>query len=176
MSQSSNSGSNYGGRVPNSSATVKTFNVGESTALWKKESVGTNTLTQVVTTTSPADVLIKGDLTVTGTIINPSDKILKKNIQDVNEEQTNKLLNLEVKSFTYKNDVLNKQHYGFIAQDFENEYSELVSKMIDKQYGNVKGINYLELVPLLVSKMQMMQKEIDELKSIVKCDKKEEDK
>jgi hypothetical protein len=55
-------------------------------------------------------------------------------------------------------------HYGFIAQDFEKEYPELVTIKPDKTKQNIKAINYLEIIPLLVSKIQIMQKEIDELR------------
>jgi hypothetical protein len=54
----------------------------------------------------------------------------------------------------------NATHYGFIAQDMEHIFPELV------QYNDaltLKTINYLELIPLLVSKMQKMQMQIDEL-------------
>jgi hypothetical protein len=38
----------------------------------------------------------------------------------------------------------------------------------DNKYNNLKAINYLEIIPLLVDKIQMMQKEIDELKTHIK--------
>ncbi len=48
--------------------------------------------------------------------------------------------------------------------DFEKEFPELVSIKPDKNLANIKAINYLEIIPLLVNKIQIMQKEIDELK------------
>ena len=59
-------------------------------------------------------------------------------------------------------------HYGFIAQDFEKEFPELISVKPDNNMANIKAINYLEIIPLLVSKIQMMQTEIDELKIQIK--------
>ena len=46
----------------------------------------------------------------------------------------------------------------------EKEFPELVSIKPDKNLANIKAINYLEIIPLLVNKIQLMQKEIDELK------------
>ena len=69
--------------------------------------------------------------------------------------------------FTFNDDPLKNTHYGFIAQDFENDFPELVSIKPDKNLANIKAINYLEIIPLLVNKIQIMQKEIDELKATV---------
>ena len=74
-------------------------------------------------------------------------------------------MKLRATKFTFKSDINKKIHYGFIAQEFEEYFPELVVSKIDKDVANLKAINYLELVPLLVYQMQNMQKEIDELKS-----------
>ena len=59
---------------------------------------------------------------------------------------------------------MKKLHYGFIAQEFEEHFPELVVSKVDKDIANLKAINYLEMIPLLVHQVQQMQKEIDELK------------
>jgi hypothetical protein len=41
----------------------------------------------------------------------------------------------------------------------------MVTTKPDKNMNDVKGINYLELIPLLVNKIQIMQGEINELTS-----------
>ena len=110
------------------------------------------------------NVYIPGHLVVDGTITNPSDIQLKTNIQSINKETTNKLLELIPSSFTFKNDYSNKTHYGFIAQYLETKYPELVEFKPDIKNKDIKSINYLEIIPLLVSKIQEMQKEIDTLK------------
>ena len=73
-------------------------------------------------------------------------------------------MNLKPSSFIFKNDSSNNVHYGFIAQDLENEYPELVQNNPNKSYNTFKSVNYLEIIPLLVHKIQLMQKEINELK------------
>jgi hypothetical protein len=77
-------------------------------------------------------------------------------------------LNLQTSEFTFKDDSSKQIHYGFIAQEFEKEYPELVFTKPDKNLNNIKAINYLEIVPLLVNKIQLMQKEIDGLKDKLK--------
>jgi hypothetical protein len=162
------SGANYNGRQPNNSSYIKNFVFGQPPSLWKAINYlnPSGTITQVITPSSNLfkDVYLPGNLYIDGNIINPSDIILKENISEVDESVTNKLLNLNVKSFTYKKDSEHQIHYGFIAQEFEKEYDELVTIKPDINYKNIKAINYLEIIPLLVSKIQMMQKEIDSLK------------
>lgn len=160
---------NYGGRQPNTSAYIKNFVYGSPVSLWKIirytiGSISLNALTPV--SENYNNVYIPGDLYVDGNIVNPSDIHLKQNIDKVDENTTNKLLNLVVSKFNYKSDLTKKTHYGFIAQEFEKEYEELVTVKPDNNYANVKAINYLEIIPLLVDKVQRMQKEIDELKGL----------
>jgi hypothetical protein len=158
---------NYNGKQPNNSAYIKNFVYGAPISLWKliRYTVGGKSINAL----TPANenyntVYIPGDLYVDGNIINPSDIYLKENINKVDKKITDKLLNLDVSSFCFKDDPKKNIHYGFIAQEFEKEYKELVTVKPDKKYANIKAINYLELIPLLVDKIQMMQKEIDELK------------
>ena len=39
---------------------------------------------------------------------------------------TDKIMNLKPSAFTFKDDQANKIHYGFIAQELENEYPEIL--------------------------------------------------
>ena len=162
---------NYNGRQPNNTAYIKNFISGVPSNLWKAYSYVDNSEESFNVLTPTAEkyysVYIPGNLYVDGSIINPSDIHLKENISDINEEQTNKIMNLLSKEFTFKDDSKNQIHYGFIAQEFEKEYPELVFTKPDKNIHNIKAINYLEIVPLLVKKIQLMQKEIDELKETI---------
>lgn len=162
-------GANYSGRQPNNTAYIKNFYYGTPTGLWTTVSFlkSDGTVVSAVTTSSPKfeNVYIKGDLFVDGSIINPSDINIKTNINDINELDANKIMNLRPTSFTLKDDTSNHKHYGFIAQELEKEYPELIYNKPDQKYANIKAINYLEIIPLLVNKIQMMQKEIDELKT-----------
>ena len=159
---------NYNGRQPNNTAYVKTFVFGSPINLWRTLSYTKNdgTTVSVITTVSPnfENLYIQGDLFVDGSIINPSDRYLKQNISKLDEETTNKLLKLKPSSFTLKDDNSNQVHYGFIAQELEEEFPTLIQNKPDPRYSNIKAVNYLEIIPLLVNKIQLMQKDIDELK------------
>lgn len=163
---------NYNGRQPNNTSYVKNFIYGSTTNLWKAYSHinSSGDLISVLTPTTDkhSNVYIPGDLYVDGNIISPSDINLKQNINCINDDKTNKLMNLQTNEFTFKNDPEKKIHYGFIAQEFEKEYPELVFIKPDKKLNNIKAINYLEIIPLLVDKIQLMQKEIDDLKDKMK--------
>lgn len=163
---------NYNGRQPNNTAYVKTFVFGSPINLWRTLSYTKidGTTVSVVTTASEnyKNLYIQGDLFVDGSIINPSDIYLKQNIDKIDQETTNKLLNLKPTSYTLKDDPTNKIHYGFIAQELEEELPLLIQNKPDEKYSKIKAINYLEIIPLLVNKIQLMQKEIDDLKEKIK--------
>lgn len=55
-------------------------------------------------------------------------------------------------------------HFGLIAQELELIFPELVVNL-----GNTKGINYTELVPILIKGIQDQQKEIEDLKAEVQA-------
>lgn len=73
-------------------------------------------------------------------------------------------------SYTYKPDTtwmeedkisaLSEQvHYGLIAQDVQKVYPELVSE----KEGSL-SVNYMELIPLLLLRVQELSTEVEELK------------
>lgn len=162
---------NYGGRQPNSTAFIKNFIPGTPSALWipiKYVLMDGSSIGALIPSSNQNDnVVIPGDLYVNGSIINPSDINLKENIKNIDSSLSEKIMNLTPSEFTLKDDPMNKIHYGFIAQDFEKQLPELIYHKPDKNVKDLKSINYLEIIPLLVSKIQDMQKEIDNLKNIV---------
>ena len=163
---------NYMGRQPNNTAYIKRFDYGEHSPLWKTFNYTKldGTKETVFTPLSPniESVYIPGDLFVDGSIISPSDINLKTNIALLDINITDKLMNLKPSSFIFKDDLSKHIHYGFIANELENEYPELVQTKPDLKYTKLKSVNYLEIIPLLVHKIQLMQIEIDELKDGLK--------
>ena len=93
-------------------------------------------------------------------IFNTSDLKLKDNIEPLNIDKINNLFNLNPVSFSFKSDTKKKIHYGLIAQEIEEIYPELVG---NNNLGH-KTVNYTEIIPLILSKIKLMQKEIDDLK------------
>jgi hypothetical protein len=151
---------NYGGRQPDNFQNTKQFVNGNGVyANWvfKKQSNG---LLVQTTVNKTAPVYINTDLYVNGSIYNTSDAILKENIIELSEEKINNLLKLNPVKYNFKSDLNKNVRYGFLAQDVEKLYPELVKKC-DSGY---KTVNYIEFIPILISQIQSMQNEIDELK------------
>jgi hypothetical protein len=163
---------NYNGRQPNNTAYIKTFVNDPQNNLWKTSSQtkSDGSVKSVITPSSNKidSLYIPGDIFYDGSLIGVSDVNLKKDISLIQVDTTDKLMNLKPSSFIFKGDSSNRLHYGFIAQELENEYPELVQNKPNKMYNNnLKSVNYLEIIPLLVNKIQSMQKEINELKEKV---------
>lgn len=176
---------NYSGSIPDRNQQTKNFvySSPKNQGVWKNTSysstpitpvpganppLNTTLLTPAVIKTPanvPIPVYIPTDLyvggTIYGTLVTPSDEKLKNNIENISEAKIQAISNLEPKEFMYKYDETHpvKTHYGFVAQDVEKIYPELVN-----ENNNYKSVNYIEIIPLLVSKINAMQKEIDELK------------
>ena len=151
---------NYGGKQPDYVQSIKQYVVEvTSTASWiyKTNSSGLKVQTPANKT---IPVYINSDLYVNGSIFNTSDASIKENIETISETKINNLFNLNPVKYTFKTDTKKQIHYGFIAQEIEGVYPELV-KIGDSGH---KTVNYVELIPLLVSQIQAMKKEIDDLK------------
>jgi hypothetical protein len=153
---------NYGGRQPDNFQNTKQFVNGNGVyANWifKKQTNGLIVQTPVNKT---IPVYINSDLYVNGSIYNTSDALLKDNIVQLSQAKIDNLLELNPITYTFKHDLNKHLHIGFLAQDVEKLYPELV------QTGNsgYKTINYIEIIPLLVSKIKTMQNEIDTLKTM----------
>lgn len=151
---------NYGGKQPDNSQGIKQFVSSETgLASWVYKRLPNGLQVQ-----TPADkirpVYINTDLYVNGSIYNPSDKNLKKNIEPISSNKIDDFTNLNAVQYSFKDDIKNKVHYGFIAQDVEKIYPELV-KNSEMGY---KTINYIEFIPLLVQKINDNAKEIELLK------------
>lgn len=178
---SANINSNYGGTQPNNTAYLKFFVPGTPNDLWTIQNHKYNGKIEQVLVPSGTkydNVYIPGDLFVDGNIVSPSDINLKDNIVEISNELSDNIMSLKPTQFTFKSDksVQKQIHYGFIAQEFETIFPELVCLKPGK-IANIKAINYLEILPLLVSKIQKMQNEIDELKTqIVKTNEEKNNK
>ena len=162
------SGPNYNGRQPNNTSYIKNFVYGTPPNLWRtflyNKPDGTNTSVITTTSTKSENLYIKGNIIVDGSIISPSDINIKQNIKLIDKETTDKIMNLKPTEFSFKTDKSNHIHYGFIAQELEEELPLLVQNKPDTNQSTIKAVNYLEIIPLLVNKIQLMQVEIDELK------------
>ena len=163
---------NYSGRQGDQEQGIKQFVTsitGGVTWIYKKiqnPENTQNTQIKVITPSVPTNninliptVMIPKDLLIIGSIINPSDINLKTNIEELNIKK-DKFHSLNPVSFTFKDDEQNKKHFGLIAQELESVYPELVT---NSELG-FKTVNYIEMIPILLSQMKSMQLEMDKLK------------
>ncbi len=122
-----------------------------------------------------------GTVKVNGTLITPvsatiSDSQLNENVQRVSSSLANNIQLLTPVSYTLKQDTLWQYdkdakelqglHYGLMAEDVQKIFPELVYE----RQGNL-AINYTELIPLLIMKIQELSTEVDKLKVQVKNNK-----
>jgi len=155
---------NYGGKQPNNTQGIKQFVVsGGGQVIWVYKRLQTGLQVQTPAN-SIKPVYISTDLYVKGSIYNTSDEYLKKNIEPISSSKIDDIINLKPVQYSFKDDNKNKVHYGFIAQDVEKIYPELV-KNSEMGY---KTVNYIEFIPLLVKKINDNATEIEKLKLQIK--------
>jgi hypothetical protein len=99
----------------------------------------------------------------------PSDKRLKTNINGLTDKAN---LLSKVKGFSYdynfvsnekesKNELNGKTHFGFIAQDLQKIYPELVHT----DNSGYLSVDYISFIPLLVETVNEQSKKIEQLES-----------
>jgi len=92
-----------------------------------------------------------------------SDRNLKKNIESIGSSSLSKILKLAGVSFNWKNSSDSETRIGFIAQDVENVFPEVVYTNED----GLKSVDYDKLVAPLVEAVKSQQAQIEELKAEV---------
>ena len=85
-----------------------------------------------------------------------SDIRLKENIKTINQDEKDKVLQLVPKTYNMIADEKKTKRYGFVAQEVEELYPELVSTD-DK---GMKAVNYTDLIPLLLDQIKELKKSI----------------
>lgn len=94
-----------------------------------------------------------GDLSVGGSVVHSSDRRLKKDITPLSYG-LNEILQLEPKSYFWKDREQSNKSLGLIAQDVQPILKELVNQN-DKD--GMLSINYTELIPLLINAIKEQQ-------------------
>lgn len=136
-----------------------------------------------------------GNLHSTGTVTWVSDSRFKEDVRPMGEEESDgstisdRLMQLEPVAYRFTNDAQyahmnlpEGEQFGFIAQDVERIFPELISgghhptEMRPDENGDLhevgeaityKAMNYVHLIPILVQTVQEQQAEIDELRTLV---------
>ena len=128
-----------------------------------------NTINENGTTLSSKYALLNSNPTFTGTVTAPSfnatsDYRIKEIIEPLNANYT--IDNLT--PIHYKNKLTDKEDIGFLAHDVQEFYPFLVSGTKDEMNENgepkYQSINYNGLIGLLVNEIQILKKEIKEIK------------
>jgi hypothetical protein len=148
---------------------VKQFDVSnECSALWTF-----NKPTKIITPTiKSANLLIQGDLTVMGTIHNPSDINIKENIEILTDVDTDFVSKLKPIKYNYIYDSAKKVHFGLVAQEVLKLAPNLVGEIQNNSISQddsasdypIKTVNYIELIPILLAKINKMHDELAQLK------------
>jgi hypothetical protein len=104
-----------------------------------------------------------GNVTVSGTFSNPSDERLKENINPLSSV-TDKIMLVSVNTYNFKKEFSNLnlpqvKQYGFLAQNLQKIFPELVQTVVDKSKGEnnlfeYKTVNYLGMIPILTKALQ----------------------
>jgi len=105
-----------------------------------------------------------GSATLSGDLTINSDARLKSNIISLGSTLA-KLLMIDGKSYTMKTNE-SESKIGLLAQDVQKAFPELVKTTNDSN--QTLSVNYQGLIPVLINAIKEQQKQIDELKKLVK--------
>ena len=101
-----------------------------------------------------------------------SSRRYKENIIPLSEDEAKKILDVEIVNYDYKENVVDEdERYdqkGAIAEDVVNLIPNAVTYADVDGEQLPDGINYTKFIPYLIKMVQMQQKEIDELKAMIK--------
>ena len=91
-------------------------------------------------------------------IIQASDRKLKSNIEHIQEKDIQNIMELEPVSFQWKKDIIEnknkdstKKIYGFIAQDVQKKFPDMIQDSSD-----ILRMDYIQIIPLLLEKIKQM--------------------
>ena len=138
-------------------ATVNAANkLATARTLWGQSFSGTANVSGNMT--GVGSISASGNITTSAEVTAHSDKRLKDNIQPLENRGY-------ITPYTYIKD--GKQSIGFIAQDMQELYPELVSvdESTEEKY---LSVNYMQYTAVLQQQIIDLKKEIDELKQIIK--------
>jgi len=93
-----------------------------------------------------------------------SDIRLKDKIIKIDEEDSCSLAVLEPVKYHFKNDDTKRTRYGFIAQDVE----EVLPELVHTSDNGIKGINYQDIIALLVKDNQDLRQKLNKLEESIK--------
>ena len=112
-----------------------------------------------------------------------SSRLVKENIRPIDDEIIEKVLQLDVKSFDYNGKTrVEKNQTGMIAEDVleilpqfvhvpdNYDEEETKRKLDNNEFTETLSIDYSNFVPALIKLVQMQQKQINDLKNLIKTE------
>tara|TARA_Y100000593_G_scaffold87017_1_gene166759 strand:+ start:31 stop:1656 length:1626 start_codon:yes stop_codon:yes gene_type:complete len=93
-----------------------------------------------------------------------SDETEKENIKPL-DNVLDKIKDYRCVKFNFKEDEEKETKIGFIAQDWENDFGEVVYKSKNRNEEEKLAMKYTETMPVLLKAIQELKAEIDELKN-----------
>ncbi len=128
-------------------------------------------------------VYASGNLAYTGSLVSASDQKFKEDIKSINSVMKN-LMKVQARSYnvigteeTKAFGLQSRSQYGFVAQELEQIFPELVVEVVHpgnsdpksnekgkQEIQTYKGVKYIEMIPILLKGMQEQQEEIEILK------------
>ena len=111
--------------------------------------------------TSSNQLYVSRNLTVSGNVTATSfnatsDRRIKDNILPI----VNETIDL-IKPRKYFNKLTNKQEYGFIADELQEVYENIVNG--EKDGDILQSVNYIQIIPILVKEMQDLKRGLNAL-------------
>ncbi len=113
---------------------------------------------------------VNGSIEYTGTITDVSDRRLKEHVKPI-ENVLDKLNEINGYSYNMINDETKQREYGVMAQDVQKVFPEMVKELKDRE--DYFGVNYIQLIPVLLEGMKEQQKIIDVQNTEIESLKKE---
>ena len=95
-----------------------------------------------------------------------SDKRLKENTKDVDEDCSDIVKKINVKTFNMKGDDQKKNHIGFIADELQELLPKKFEGVVDKS-GEYLGVNYGKMTAVLIKALQETLNKVEHLEASV---------
>ena len=92
--------------------------------------------------------------------VSNSDENIKENIVSL-ENVLDKIKDIRCVNYNLKDEEIYKKRLGFIAQDFQKDFKEVVSESNE----GILGLHYTETIPILMKAIQEQQTIIEDLKA-----------
>lgn len=109
------------------------------------------------TPAAPLDVI--GNIQFSGMLVDASDRRLKRQISPL-DIGLNEVMQLKFYSYVMRDDPHGKTEYGVMAQDLESLIPSLVHPLSTQN--DLKGVNYLGLVPVGLKAIQQLNQRVDQ--------------